>query len=102
MCWVKSMLEIVYLPIAKKDIMLAVLQSMADPAKGPEAAWALVDDFDSLIGSLSSVAYLPNNAVETNIENRYRQLEIDGYTVFYDVNEQDKRIEIMRVLENVQ
>ena len=51
------MYDIAYLPVARKDLMLAVLQSMSDPISGMNNAMELLDAFDQSINALRNTLF---------------------------------------------
>lgn len=95
------MYDIVYLPVARKDLMLAVIQSMSDPISGMNNAMELVDAFEQSIDSLREMLFLPNDKPE-GIEQKYRMLQTNGYSAYFDIDEQSRTIQIMRILKSEQ
>lgn len=92
------MYEIVYLPIAKQDITDITLY-ISDQLNAPKAAMDLLDAFDHSISLLSEFPYAhkiyrPLRA----LEEEYRMLPVKNYAVFYTVREQEKVVEIHRVI----
>jgi toxin ParE1/3/4 len=92
------MYEIVYLPIAKQDIIDIILY-ISDQLNAPKAAMDLLDAFDHSISLLSEFPYAhkiyrPLRALEVE----YRMLPVKNYAVFYTVREQEKVVEIHRVI----
>jgi plasmid stabilization system protein ParE len=92
------MYEIVYLPIAKQDITDIILY-ISDQLNAPKAAMDLLGAFDHSISLLSEFPcahkiYRPLRA----LEEEYRMLPVKNYAVFYIVREQEKVVEIHRVI----
>jgi len=92
------MYEIIYLPIAKQDITDIILY-ISDQLNAPKAAMDLLDAFDYSISLLSEFPYAhkiyrPLRALEVE----YRMLPVKNYAVFYTVREQEKVVEIHRVI----
>ena len=92
------MYEIVYLPIAKQDIIDIILY-ISDQLNAPKAAMDLLDAFDHSISLLSEFPYAhkiyrPLRALEVE----YRMLPVKNYAVVYTVREQEKVVEIHRVI----
>lgn len=92
------MYEIVYLPIAKQDITDIILY-ISDQLNAPNAAMDLLDTFDHSISLLSEFPYAhkiyrPLRA----LEEEYRMLPVKNYAIFYTVREQEKVVEIQRVI----
>lgn len=92
------MYEIVYLPIAKQDIIEIILY-ISDQLNAPKAAMDLLDAFDHSISLLSEFPYAhkiyrPLRA----LAEEYRMLPVNNYAVFYLVREQEEVVEIHRVI----
>lgn len=92
------MYEIVYLLIAKQDITDIILY-ISDQLNAPKAAMDLLDAFDHSISLLSEFPYAhkiyrPLRA----LEEEYRMLPVKNYAVLYTVREQEKVVEIHRVI----
>lgn len=92
------MYKIVYLPIAKQDIIDIVLY-ISDQLNAPKAAMDLLDAFDHSISLLSEFPYAhkiyrPLRA----LAEEYRMLPVNNYAVFYLVREQEEVVEIHRVI----
>lgn len=92
------MYEIVYLPIAKQDIIDIVLY-ISDQLNAPKAALDLLDAFDHSISLLSEFPYL-HKIYRTlrALEEEYRMLPVKNYAVFYIVRESEEVVEIHRVI----
>lgn len=92
------MYEITYLPIAKQDITDIILY-ISDWLKAPKAAMDLLDALDHSISLLREFPYAHKiyRPVRT-LEEDYRMLPVKNYAVFYVVREQEKIVEIHRVI----
>lgn len=90
--------KLVYLPTAQKDISEAVLY-IADQLKAPKAAMDLLDALDKSISRLQDFPYSYKlYQLKEALENEYRFLPVKNYGVFYVVKEEQKAIEVHRVL----
>ncbi len=92
------MYEITYLPVARQDIADIILY-ISDQLKAPKAAMDLLDTFEYSISLLREFpyAYKLYRPVRT-LEGEYRMLPVKNYAVFYVVREQEKIVEIHRVI----
>jgi len=92
------MYEITYLPVARQDIENIILY-ISDQLKAPKAAIDLVDEFERSISLLREFPYAHKlyRPVRT-LEEEYRMLPVKNYAVFYVVREQEKIVEIHRVI----
>lgn len=92
------MYEIIYLPIARQDITDIILY-ISDQLNAPKAAMDLLDALDHSISLLSDLPYAHKvyRPVRSLAED-YRMLPVKNYAVFYVVREQEKTIEIHRVI----
>ncbi|MDD2498471.1 MAG: type II toxin-antitoxin system RelE/ParE family toxin [Desulfitobacteriaceae bacterium] len=92
------MYEIAYLPIAKQDIA-EIIMYISDQLKAPKAAIELLDAFDHSILLLQEFLYTHKiHRLIKPLEEEYRLLPVKNYAVFYVVREQDKIVEIHRVV----
>jgi plasmid stabilization system protein ParE len=91
------MYEIIYLPIAKQDLIDIVVYVM-DTLNAPKAALNLLNVIEKSILMLEEFPfrYRIYKPVK-DIQNEYRLLPIKNYAVFYIVNEKEKIVEIRRV-----
>ena len=81
------MYEIIYLPIAKKDLA-EIATYITDNLKAPMAAMDLLETLDKSISRLgefpySCKVYQPSET----LESEYRLLPVKNYAVFYVVEE---------------
>lgn len=92
--------KVIYYPAAMKDIT-SILDYISMDA--PNSANNLIDKIDEAISSLSS---FPNKGVrpkDFNLKSKgYRMLIIDSYIVFYLVNDESFKVEIMRAISSKQ
>jgi len=92
------MYSLSYLPAAKQDIADAVLY-LAETISAPKAALNLLDALDIAMSRLkefpfSCRVYQPAKP----LEREYRILNVKNFAVFYMVNEQEKTVEVCRVV----
>lgn len=92
--------KVIYYPIAMKDIT-SILDYISIDV--PNAANKFIDKIDEAIRSLSLI---PNKGVipkDFNLKSKgYRMLIIDSYIVFYLVNHEEFKVEVMRVIASKQ
>ncbi|MDD4627293.1 MAG: type II toxin-antitoxin system RelE/ParE family toxin [Syntrophomonas sp.] len=92
------MYEITYLPIAEQDIAEIIIY-ISNQLKAPKAAIELLDAFDHSIFLLQEFPYAHKIYRLTKpLEEEYRLLPVKNYAVFYVVREQDKSVEVQRVV----
>ena len=92
------MYKTIYLPIAREDIEKAVLY-IAEHLKAEKAALDLLDSLDTAIGRLAEFPYAHRLYSKTaDFSNEYRILPVKNYLVFYTIDEEQKIVEIYRVL----
>lgn len=92
------MYEIIYLPIAKQDITDIVLY-VSDYLKAPQAAMDLLDAFDYSISLLVEFPYAHTLFHPLRpLEAEYRMVPVKNYAVFYLIREQQRIIEIHRII----
>ncbi|WP_061213300.1 type II toxin-antitoxin system RelE/ParE family toxin [Syntrophomonas wolfei] len=92
------MYEITYLPIAEQDIAEIIIY-ISNQLKAPKAAIELLDAFDHSIFLLQEFPYAHKIYRLTKpLEEEYRLLPVKNYAVFYVVREQDKSVEVHRVV----
>lgn len=90
--------ELQYLPTARKDIYDLTLY-IANQLHAPESALRIVDAMEASIERLSEFPYaFPVYRTIKPLATEYRMLPVEGYNVFYTVLEEDKVVEIHRVL----
>jgi len=92
------MYEIIYLPIAKQDISEIILY-ISNQLKAPQAAMDLLDALDRSISLLADFPYAHKLFHPLRpLEEEYRMLALKNYAVFYVVREQQRVIEIHRII----
>jgi|SRR5690554_5884475 len=90
------MYEIIYLPIAKKDLA-DIVTYIANYLNAPQAAMNIIKTLDQSISKLGNFPYSHKvyQSYEA-LENEYRLLPIKNYAVFYVIKEEV--VEIHRVI----
>jgi plasmid stabilization system protein ParE len=93
-----EMYSIDYLPVARQDIM-AIALYISDGLKAPQAALDLLDAFERSILLLAEFPYahVVYRPIE-KLDEEYRLLPVNNYAILYTVREQEKRVEIRRVI----
>lgn len=92
------MYKIIYLPLARQD-MADTVSYISGHLNAPKAALDLLDALDNGIIRLQNFPYscrVYNPAKPLKYE--YRMLLVINYAVFYTVYEQDKIVEIHRII----
>lgn len=90
--------ELSYLPIAIKDIEGIALY-ISDTLKAPKAAADFINILDHSIMRLQKFPYSCRiYSTIRPLEYEYRLLPVNNYIVFYTVLEEEKIVEIRRVL----
>lgn len=92
------MYRLSYLPIANRDITYTV-NYIAETLAAPKAALDLLEALDESISRLKDFPYSCRVYQPLKpLEQEYRILTFKNYAVFYTVNEQDKLVEIYRLI----
>lgn len=92
------MYDVVYLPTAKRELEEAV-SYIAVELSAPDAALALMDDLDEAVRALSDMPYRhPIYHSVYALRREVRFFPIKNYNVFYVIDEEQKSVEIQRVL----
>ena len=92
------MYKLSYLTVANRDIANTV-HYIAETLFSPKAALDLLDALDKSISRLKQFPYSCRVYQPVKpLENEYRILIVKNYAVFYTVNEQEKLVEIYRVI----
>jgi plasmid stabilization system protein ParE len=87
-----------YLPVANLDIECAITY-IAETLAAPQAALDLLDALEESLSRLEDFPYSCRVYQPVKrLEHEYRILTVKNYAVFYTVNEQEKLVEIYRVL----
>ena len=80
------MYEIIYLPIAKKDLA-EIATYITDNLKAPMAAMDLLETLDKSISRLGEFPFSCKVYQSETLESEYRLLPVKNYAVFYVVEE---------------
>ena len=92
------MYKLSYLHIAKKDIENIVLY-ISDTLKSPTAALHLLDSFEAALEILKDFPYSHEiYKLSNRLNKEYRYITVKNYVIFYTVLENEKTVEIQRVL----
>ncbi|MEW6541894.1 MAG: type II toxin-antitoxin system RelE/ParE family toxin [Bacillota bacterium] len=92
------MYSLSYLPVASRDIAEAVLY-VAETLNAPKAAIDLLEALDVAISRMKKFPYSCRVYQPAKpLEREYRILSVKNYAVLYTVNEQEKTVEIYRVI----
>jgi toxin ParE1/3/4 len=92
------MYKLSYLPVANRDITDAV-NYIAETLIAPKAALDLLDALDTSISRLKDFPYSCRVYQPVKpLEREYRIMTVINYVVLYTVNEQEKLVEIYRVI----
>ncbi|MDE6658635.1 MAG: type II toxin-antitoxin system RelE/ParE family toxin [Eubacterium sp.] len=92
------MYKLEFLPVAKND-MLEIVKYISDELKNPAAASKLAEKFISSAEKVCDFPYL--NHVYTPLKPlglEYRRIIVNNYLMFYTVDEETKKVTIMRVI----
>ena len=96
------MYKVVYLPKARQQLEDAVLYIAVDLC-APEAAEALADEMDAAVRKLEEMPYrFPIYHSLYAMKREIRFFPIKNYHVFYVVEEENKTVEIWRILHRLQ
>ncbi|MEW6697991.1 MAG: type II toxin-antitoxin system RelE/ParE family toxin [Bacillota bacterium] len=92
------MYRLSYLPVASRDIADTV-NYIAETLCAPKAAFDLLIALDESISRLKDFPYSCRVYQPVKpLEHEYRILHVKNYAVFYTVKEQEKLVEIFRVI----
>ncbi len=92
------MYKLSYLPVANRDIA-DVVYYIAVTLVAPKAAFDLLEEMDESISRLKDFPYSCRVYQPVKpLEREYRILTVKNYAVFYTVDEQEKLVEIYRVI----
>lgn len=92
------MYKIVYLPTARRQLEEAVVY-IAEELCAPDVAASLLDAIDEAVNSLTEMPY--RYAIYPTlyaVKREVRFVPIKNYNIHYVVNEENKTVEIWRVL----
>ncbi|MBR6710820.1 MAG: type II toxin-antitoxin system RelE/ParE family toxin [Selenomonadaceae bacterium] len=96
------MYEIIYLPTARKQLE-DIVDYIAAELAAPDTAFDFIDEVDKAIKSLAEMPYR-HSIYHTSfaVLEEVRWISVKNYNVFYKVFEEDKTVEIRRVLLQLQ
>ncbi len=92
------MYKVVYLPTARRQLEEAVVY-IAEELCAPDAAASLLDAIDEAVKSLTEMPY--RYAIYPTlyaVKREVRFVPVKNYNIHYVVNEENKTVEIWRVL----
>ena len=96
------MYEIIYLPIARKQLE-DIVDYIAVELTAPDAAFDFIDEVDKAIKSLAEMPYRhPIYHTSFAVLEEVRWISVKNYNMFYKVFEEEKTMEIRRVLYQLQ
>ena len=96
------MYKVVYLPMARRQLEDAVMYIAVDLCD-PDAATALADEVDSAVQKLCEMPYrFPIYHTLYAMKHEIRFFPVKNYNVYYVVREEEKTVEIWRVLHRLQ
>ena len=96
------MYEIIYLPTARKQLE-DIVDYIAVGLAAPDAAHDFTDEVDKAAKSLAEMPYRhPIYHTSFAVLEEVRWISVKNYNVFYKVFEEDKTVEIRRVLHLLQ
>lgn len=92
------MYTIEYLPVATQDLV-SIVEYIQTKGNNPSSAEALGIAIFEAIGELANFPYMcPVYRPLRTLKKEYRKLVVASYAVFYQVEENEKRILITRIL----
>ena len=90
--------DVIYIPQARLDIS-GILDYFIDELKNPIAAEHFADELDEKLANLEQHPFIGAlYKLNHKFDFEYRQLFVGNFTVFYVVPENDKIVEIHRVI----
>ena len=96
------MYEIIYLPTARKQLE-DIVDYIAVGLAAPDAAHVFIDEVDKAAKSLAEMPYRhPIYHTSFAVLEEVRWISVKNYNVFYKVFEEDKIVEIRRVVHQLQ
>ena len=96
------MYEIIYLPTTRKQLE-DIVDYIAAELAAPDTAFDFIDEVDKAIKSLAEMPYRhPIYHTSFAVLEEVRWISVKNYNVFYKVFEEDKTVEIRRVLHQLQ
>lgn len=92
------MYELSYMPISKKDIENIIFY-ISEILKSPTTALRLLDSFEVALEPLKHFPYSHEiYRLSNRLDKEYRYITVKNYIIFYTVLENEKKVEIQRVL----
>ena len=92
------MYQLSYLPISKKDIEGIILY-ISETLKSPATALHLLNSFETAVKTLKNFPYSHEvYRLSNQLDKEYRYIPVKSYIIFYTVLENEKKVEIQRVL----
>ena len=92
------MYNLEFLPIAKND-MLEIIKYISEKLESPVATNNLADDFINAAERLREFPYANNVYSPIKpLDYEYRRMIVKNHLIFYTVDEQNKKVTIMRVI----
>ena len=96
------MYEVIYLPTARKQLE-DIVDYLASELNAPDAALDFIDEVDAAAKSLAEMPYRhPIYHTRFAVLEEVRWMPVKSYNVFYKVFEEEKTVEIRRVLHQLQ
>ena len=96
------MYEIIYLPTARKQLE-DIVDYIAVGLAAPDAAHDFIDEVDKAAKSLAEMPYRhPIYHTSFALLEEVRWISVKNYNVFYKIFEEEKTVEIRRVLHQLQ
>ena len=96
------MYEIIYLPTARKQLE-NIVDCLASELNAPDAALDFIDEVEAAAKSLAEMPYRhPIYHTSFAVLEEVRWISVKNYNMFYKVFEEEKTMEIRRVLHQLQ
>ena len=96
------MYEVIYLPTARKQLE-DIVDHLAFELNAPDAALDFINEVDAAAKSLADMPYRhPIYHTSFAVLEEVRWVPVKSYNVFYKVFEEEKTVEIRRVLHQLQ
>ena len=96
------MYEVIYLPTARKQLE-DIVDYIAVELAAPDAALDFIDEVDKVAKNLAEMPYRhPFYHTGFALLEEVRWMSVKNYNVFYKIFEEDKTVEIRRVLHQHQ
>jgi len=96
------MYEVIYLPTARKQLE-DIVDYIAVELATPDAAFDFIDEVDKEAKNLAEMPYRhPTYQTSFAVLEEVRWIYVKNYNMFYKVFEEEKTVEIRRVLHQLQ